>query len=106
MATPKTKRATGSVTGAATRRSAPRGCSVTSADGYRAAGIIINQAIAEAQERCPKRITALMQKTAEYRAGYLCGLVLAECQLALGEHPSFNVEAIQKTLSPNGRDQR
>ena len=101
MATPKIKRATSSAAGAATRRSAPLGCSVTSADGYRAAGIIIKLALAEAQERRPKRCTERMKKTAAYCEGYFAGLVAAACQLALGEYPSFNVETIQRTLSPN-----
>jgi hypothetical protein len=79
-------------------------CSVTSVDGYRAAGIIVEKELDYAQAKKPRRWIG--RKTSAYWQGYHDGLLLAHCQHALGEYPSFNVAAIKQTLSLNEKGQR
>lgn len=68
--------------------------------GYRAAAMII---LRELDEQEPKRPSPRFQpntKSANYRAGYYDGLLMAHCILVLGEYPSHppNKEQIRKAL--------
>jgi len=82
--------------------------SVTELDGYRAAGILIEKAMREADLKCPKRIPRNISSAA-VRYGYYKGLLLAHCQMALGEHANheLNKPVIRRILqSQNGQAQR
>ena len=63
---------------------------MTELEGYRAAGIIIERALDEADQNCPKRIPRNIASAA-VRYGYYKGLLLAHCQMALGEHPNHEL---------------
>lgn len=83
----------------AARSSVQRDGSVTELDGYRAAGIIIEKALRAADLKCPKRIPRNIE-SADVRYGYYKGLLVAHCQMALGEHPTheLNKPVILETL--------
>lgn len=63
-------------------------------NGYTAAGKVIKQALDNAQNNKPRRYSEKWKRSAAYRLGYYDGLLLAHCQLALGEYPTFNQKQI------------
>lgn len=73
--------------------------SVTALDGYRAAGIVIEQALDDADKKCPKRMN-VNRKSAAYRVARYEALLMAHCQMALGEHPTheMNEPVIRRIL--------
>tara|TARA_R110000868_G_scaffold368137_2_gene631099 strand:+ start:387 stop:752 length:366 start_codon:yes stop_codon:yes gene_type:complete len=84
---------------AASGSSAARG-SVTELDGYRAAGIMIERMLDEAQKKCPKRLMKINRNSAAYRAGVYQAILTAHCWMVWGEYPNHerNKPMILKTL--------
>ena len=80
---------------------APATCSASALDGYRAAEIIVEKALNESSDNCPRRFSNKMKRSAAYRQGYHDGLLVAHCQHALGAAPDCNQEAIRAALTPN-----
>ena len=79
--------------------------SVTELQGYRAAGIIIEKALDDADKKCPKRMN-VNRKSAAYRVARYEALLMAHCQMALGEHPNheMNRPVILKTIKSLNKD--
>lgn len=90
----------------ATSVATPRTGSVSSLDGYKAAGIEIKAMLEHATKHLPKRITLKMQKKAGYRAGYHAGLFMAWCMHVYGERPDMNEDDIKRILSRNNQGQQ
>ena len=67
-------------------------------DGYRAAAILIERLLADAEAYRPEHWNQDMHKLAAYRQGYYDGLLLAHCQMAMGEFPERNKDVIKKAL--------
>lgn len=71
----------------------------TQLDGFKAASLIVRGMLNYASKERPEDRDFSMRETNEYKEGYYNGLLFAHCQHALGEYPSFNVEAIRKALN-------
>jgi len=75
---------------------APMNGSVTALDGYRAAGLLIERMLDEAERKRPKRIPN--RKSAAYRAGIYDAILVAHCWMAFGEFPRRNEAEILKAM--------
>lgn len=72
----------------------------TQLNGYLAAGILIKYFLDGAEKRAPSSRARLNRNSAAYRQGLYDGLLIAHCQMALGEFPNNNRAQIEQTLKP------
>ena len=81
-----------------------RAGSASELEGYRAAGILIERMLDEAQKKCPKRLMKINRNSAAYRAGVYQAILTARCLMVYGEHPNHpeNQAQIRKIIqTPN-----
>ena len=71
---------------------------LTAADGYRAADIIIEELMHEECKHLPKTAKRIDRRSSAYRLGYYHGLVAANAMHGLGRYPKSNVAAIQAAI--------
>lgn len=67
-------------------------------DGYKAAGIVINDFADVAEKNLPKRNGKNYRRKAAFKQGYYEGLAFACSMLALGEFPASNIATIRNAL--------
>ena len=87
--------------------STPSGVSASELEGYKAAAIVIEGMLDEAQAKRPKRQGN--RKSEAYRAGYYDALLYAHCVLVWGEYPNHpsNLVQIRKIIqTPNDQAER
>ncbi len=67
-------------------------------DGYRAAVILVEKMLDEAEAKCPKRMLRINRDSAAYRAGVYEAVLTAHCWMVLGEFPEHNERTIREAL--------
>ena len=77
----------------------PANGSLTALDGYKAASILIERMLNNAEKKKPLRLRPVKQKSADYRQGMYDALLAAHCWMVLGEYPNHNREQITKVLN-------